>query len=422
MHEKESLNPNIKAYFEKKSFIASIWLIVLCFHTTDIKFFDIKLTEILMLLILPVLIFTTKKINKFTLLYTALFIFYFISSFIINLTQDFYLDFSLYGVFKQPFYISIARFIELISCLTFMLFIESTFDKMKKYGYDFNGFLHIFLKINIAISIIYIFLWVLTIFKIFPNDIISYQIYTSILRMKGLYAEGGPLGVMYAVLFALTYFTRKPSTFFRLIFLVIILLAQSKAGLLLVATWIFIMFGYRFKDTIFNKLIISTIAVIVLAIGTMTISSKYLKIIQNIKYDALAHSADPNYTMGRVPAITYIIPNIVQDRPLMGVGLGNYSLVRNNPIYREIFLYKEEWDLSGLGGLINLIAETGFIGFSLFISICIMQYYASNKTKIQASQLIILFLLPMIFGVQMTFLYIWGIIAFSNCCKHPPNN
>ena len=62
----------------------------------------------------------------------------------------------------------------------------------------------------------------------------------------------------------------------------------------------------------------------------------YWLLYQDIDEIAAYHPGDRNYVMGRVTG-ALIVPRMIAAHPIGGIGLGNYSLMRNDPEYPRDF-------------------------------------------------------------------------------------
>jgi len=98
--------------------------------------------------------------------------------------------------------------------------------------------------------------------------------------------------------------------------------------------------------------------------------------------------------------------------PIFGIGIGNYSLVRNDPKYLKGLPVYYKWDQHSLG-LIGYLPEFGIPLFLLFIYLLFKPVYWSLKIKprglifvLASTQLVI-----HIVGAQITFLYPWLVSA-----------
>ena len=88
--------------------------ISICFQLTDVKIFDIKISELLMLLLIPFLL-RKGATNKYVFYLFAFFSIYLLVTFILNLNREFFLNTEGLSILKRPYFISISRYIEIIS-------------------------------------------------------------------------------------------------------------------------------------------------------------------------------------------------------------------------------------------------------------------------------------------------------------------
>jgi hypothetical protein len=230
-------------------------------------------------------------------------------------------------------------------------------------------------------------------------------------RLNGGYVEGGPFGLFYAFFFlfrvALLGFSRR-----WLVLLAIILLAsQSKAGIIfLLASSALLYFPLTQKSK--SLRFILPIAFAAMLVGgdlLFDFSGRihaYRASVASPEDELPFRLEDKSFTMGRI-AGTYISPRMFQDHPLLGVGMGNYSLTRNDPRYRGPFPYVDDWDLTGLGGIVSYVLEGGLLGLAVFF-LPFLDYWLRNKKKRRtASAVFLMFFVCQVFGVQLYFQYIW---------------
>src|SRR5690606_27472893 len=125
--------------------------------------------------------------------------------------------------------------------------------------------------------------------------------------------------------------------------------------------------------------------------------------------------------MGRIPAV-FIVPKMVENNPLLGIGTGNYPLLRNNEAYRGFFPLPipeiRILDAHGFGGIIDLLVDNGIIGLTVFMLIMYSIYKKRPKSK---RVFLIGFLCLFMFGVQIYFLYPWillGLVLANNTKEH----
>ena len=85
--------------------------------------------------------------------------------------------------------------------------------------------------------------------------------------------------------------------------------------------------------------------------------NSYNSLYSNFEQALFFHSDDPNLIMGRISA-ALIVPRMIAAHPVLGIGIGNYSLMRNDPDYLQGLPSVDQWDLPGLG-LLGSTAEFG---------------------------------------------------------------
>jgi O-antigen ligase len=388
--------------------ILTICLITFCIQTPDVKVGFVKISEVLLLLITPFLL--KKSVNKFIFYFFVFFTIEAILGLIITSTHHF--DILGPSKFKAPYVITIGRYFELISCIslciiTFRLFKTNT-DQSKKiidYLVDWN------VLITAFFFLIYIFVKI----GLLPihNSIVIYDSN----RLRGLYNEGGPFGLMLSFIFMLSFFqdnTNKRLLKQLFLFIIIAFFTRSKAGILFVVIWI-ALFNFEILK---NKLraFIFPIMLVFLAgfyFLFMNISAMYVTELNRVKQSVKERPEDINLILGRVSGV-YIVPNMIEENPIFGIGLGNYPLLRNNAEYRTFFPKppKEVIDIDahGFGGIIDVIVEMGLLGFFFFMFIVYGVYYEIRNIN-KGIVLVLGFLLIYCFGVQIYFLYPWVLLA-----------
>ncbi len=389
------------SFYKLKEFLIS-FLLVLSFQTTDITLFNIKLGEYVFLIIFMFIGFRSK-INKNLFYFYMFLVFLIISTFIVNLKTTFWIPNTEISFLKQPYVITIVRVIELILCTTVVLFL--TYITRNKSHIHVTGsyVIRYFFKINSLFSILYIVVYLLHVLGFCQTRLI----YGPSSRLRGFFVEGGPLGLYYAFLFLIGFFL-KINKVNLLLYLVIIYLAQSKAGVsFIVFFMLFYFFVFRIKSICLK--VITTILVILLSLCTISlIANNYIRDIENLEILLQTRASDPSFVMGRIAGL-FIGFEMIKRNPLFGIGLGNYPLVRNDPSYLGLFPQVDEWDLTGLG-IFTLIVENGFIGFLIF-SLIIYSIY--KNTLDNGKIFVLIFYFVFFFGVQLYFLYPWFALAIA---------
>jgi hypothetical protein len=133
-------------------------------------------------------------------------------------------------------------------------------------------------------------------------------------------------------------------------------------------------------------------------------------------YERLSHRhlKDGSFVYGRV-AGAFIVPRIVREHPLVGVGWGNYGLVRNAPEYRGAAAFAHlSYDEPGLG-LVGLTADLG-IPLVLCLAGCLFLpfiYLRRIKAPVYLANLALLQPIVHLFGGQLNLTYPWIVTAFA---------
>lgn len=389
--------------------ILAVALITFCIQTPDVKIGFVKISELLLLVIAPFLFI--KAVNKFIFYFFVLFTVEAILGLILTSTHHF--DVLGPSRFKAPYVITIARYFELISCLSLCIF---TFRMFKKHSEDSKKIINYLVDWNLAITAFFFLIFVLVRLNLLSQNS-SVVVYDYNDRLRGLYNEGGPFGLMLSLIFLLTFF--QENTKYRLLkqvflFVIIAFCAKSKAGILFVIIWI-VLYNFEVLKNKLRSLIVPLI--LVFAIGFyflfVNISSMYITELNRVKLSIKERPEDPNLILGRVSGI-FIVPKMVEENAILGIGMGNYPLLRNNPEYRTFFpkppIELIDIDAHGFGGIIDILVEMGIVGLFCFLFII----YGLNqeiRNFRKGTILVLGFLLIYVFGVQIYFLYPWVLMA-----------
>lgn len=372
---------------------------IVVLHATDLVFLGVKLGEIILLLSMPLMLSTLKRVHKYQLYFLFLIVIFSLQTVFVNLGQRFYL-FPGISILKQPYFITLSRAIELLLCVLFSISIYKLSSKYIREN-RFDQFVSWFTNLNVGVSVLFLVGFGLEMAGVLETGLVHEPN-----RLKGLYVEGGPLGLFYATLFVFTRLQRDKFKFAQCVFFVVLLLSRSKAGIMLVVC--FYLFRLSVRRKLITKLILVFFSTLALSFFAAQIAQGYINDIQNIQKMVKERGKDTNLVMGRISGL-FISKNIIQDRPWLGVGLGNYSLVRNNPKYLDFLPPIKLWDLSGLGGWVTLLIENGIIGLFLFASIVILLYRDRRLDR----NYLVLFILPMMLGVQLYFPYPWFYLGLA---------
>lgn len=389
--------------------IVVLLFLTFCVQFTDLKIGVIKISELLLLILVPIILF--KKINKY-IFYLLLF---FSLTALVSLAISFFADFKYLGnsIIKAPYVITIGRYLELVTCLV-LCTISFLFFRSLRNKEEFDYFLKRLVNINLYIILIFVIIYFAVIFDIISiNDT---RIVYGDFRLRGYFVEGGPFGLMLSFIFILTsYLKKSKSRWIKRLFLVLVIffLAKSKAGFLCIVIWVglehYDFIKQKAKEFMYPIIIIGVVGFYFLFVN---ISAMYVAEFNRIQISLKERPQDPNLMMGRISGF-YIVPNMVRENPFFGIGLGNYPLLRNNEEYRTFFPLPNEnlriLDAHGFGGIIDILVETGLIGLLCFFYILIT-IWNSLPTRNERT-LLIGFLLLFLFGVQIYFLYPWVLLG-----------
>ena len=252
-------------------------------------------------------------------------------------------------------------------------------------------------------------------------------------RLKSFFVEGGPFG-MYALSGLLVQFLLLRRNFASRRFLAIaagltlfaFLLAQSKSATL-AGVVVFVLSAAATSGSVLKKhwKLVAVFAVFVAASAAMTGSADVFSRILERRDELTAapelFGDDPNILMGRI-AGAVIVPEMIARHPLIGVGIGNYSLLRDSGLYNPVLPAVDAWDLHGLGAY-GLTAEIGLLGLLSLMAFLLTPVLAARRlaNSLDLTALAFFPFVALVFGVQPTFLYPWAIYALAVASLQPAN-
>jgi hypothetical protein len=126
-----------------------------------------------------------------------------------------------------------------------------------------------------------------------------------------------------------------------------------------------------------------------------------------------------NFSAGRTPAL-YILPEMVRDNILLGMGVENYPLTRNNPKYLGFFPTVSIWDIHSFGGIFTILSELGIIGLLLFLRLFAILLKCSKQNVVK--WMVGLFILVQLFGVPTHFQYLWFLVGLMTAYRFQTGN
>ena len=315
---------------------------------------------------------------------------------------------------KKPFWISLSRISELFLAAYFMLRMAET---LRRRPLLFRLALDVYVWTGAAGACISIAAWILA----KTAGVESFAVYGADGRVRGFFNEGGPYG-LFLVSVAVVALLRMHifrSAFPALRWAILSVLAvaaglsQSKAALLAamglcgVGVWLT---GSRLRKIALALACTSILSAALTVFGEQAFGYFYAYL--NLEEAMAYRPDDPSLIMGRIAA-SVIVPRMIAAHPVLGIGVGNYSLMRNDPEYLKNLPPVSEWDLPGMG-LLGSAAEFG-IPLTLFLAALLLRPLAFSRTMRRpavvaaaASFQPLAFLL----GVNLNFFYPWLVAAF----------
>ena len=319
------------------------------------------------------------------------------------------------SILKQPAAVSVSRLLELSLAMYSALAAAAAFRRNPK-------LLRMALDLYCGVAAVSAFLSILSWVLLEGGGIYTPMVYGFDDRVRGFFNEGGPYGMYLASAAVAALFRRRlfPPAYRGVIawFLALdgaaLLLSGSKAGL--IAAAMLCGSGVLLAGSRKQKMALLAVAALALAATAGLFGSKFLNywlLYQNFDEAAAYHPDDPNYVMGRV-AGALIVPRMTAAHPAGGVGLGNYSLTRNDPEYLQGLPPTDEWDLTGMG-LAGAAAELG-VPLAVYLFWLLLRpvrraraVRAPVAVGLAAAFQPVAFLL----GVNLNFFYPWLVTAFA---------
>jgi hypothetical protein len=316
---------------------------------------------------------------------------------------------------KQPLVLSIARLLELSLVIYSMLAAASA---MRRNPELLRVALDAYSGLAAVTAVASLVSWILLQVGHIPTPFV----YGFDSRVRGFFNEGGPYGmflvsagvaeILRARLFPRVY--RFRTTAALVLFAIALLLSGSKAGLLAMVFLSFIAGvaagnGRQKAMLVFSGVVVLTVTGALFANKFIT----YWILYEHVEEAAAYHPDDPNYVMGRVTG-ALIVPRMIAAHPLGGIGLGNYSLMRNDPEYLQGLPAVDEWDLPGMG-LLGAAAELGAPLALFLLGVLLRPFWRTLRRRGNMSLAVAAVFQPvaLLFGVNLNFFYPWLITAFA---------
>lgn len=394
--------------------MTSFFSVLICFFCgfTDVKFADVQIVEMVIIAAVGLSFLIPQQrlalngpdvIMKFMPKFVALMILLLAGSLLSLRLQFFPVPFT--GPLKQPPYASLIRVVEVALSIGSMFYVAlavgNSPDMLRK------------LLAAFVWSALVGAIWGLVSFVGWYMDFELPGVTPGYVpRVAGFFVEGGPFGVYLvgAIILQIVrgHYLRYiswQSFYVQLGILVAALLGtQSKAAVALAGA---IAIVFLIKTRHFRLMLLMAIAMLPVALTSNIVQGTkgYYDNYANFQQAAAERPQDTSLIAGRLAAAV-LLPRIVAQHPVFGVGLGNYALVRNDPAVLRGLPYLPIWDSPGLG-LFGYLAE---LGIPLTLFVLWLYTYPLLKAWRRRPWIVLLCSYPLlaaIFGVQLNFAYPW---------------
>jgi hypothetical protein len=401
------------------------WLLLFVILSTMpmLKVGDIQMLEILqaIVLLIAILVFVysgfaipaTKPWREYGSLY-LLFLGFGFSLAVASFRLTFYPP-SDVSFLKQPLMLSMSRLGELFLEIYFMLAAVDVLRRNRRllrYALDFYWIGGASVALLSLLSALILRTTGVSLYFAYGDDV----------RIRGLFNEAGPYGLfLVSVLLVLLLrahqfplgltWTRR--TAFAVVALAM-LQSASKAGFaavigISVAVALVARGGRRRAILIAGAALLCVVTWVSVGQQLFNYVNDYADF-EEVLYD---RTDDPSLIMGRIVG-AIIVPRMIAAHPLTGIGIGNYSLMRNDPQYLQGLPAVNDWDLPGLG-LAGSTAELGIPLTLLLLLLLFKPLWQAQKAASHVAVLIAASFQPIatLAGVNLNFFYPWLITAFA---------
>ena len=329
-------------------------------------------------------------------------------------SQDFYIPPGV-SALHLPVTIAFLRAAELFASVAIMLYLAHIFARSQQ---KLRLALRVYLWVGVASGV-----WSLITLPLQVLGLASWGTYSYNYRWRGFYNEGGPWGLylmsVFLVALALLalHWEHRRRTQAALVMLAISFLgSQSKAAFVALLA-VFVVNILLLQSGTRRLVTLGVLAVLFLVITQVADLQGTLRLYRQgaTAYERLSrrHIGDINFVQGRV-AGAFIVPRMIAQHPITGVGWGNYGLVRNAPEYRGASAWAELADEPSLG-LIGQAAELGLPLSALLLFCLLLPYFYLRHARAPSFVLNMALLQPTVhlFGAQLNVTYPWVVTAFA---------
>ena len=319
-----------------------------------------------------------------------------------SVRQNFYLEHA--SALKQPFVVTLARIGELFLDVFFMLYLANRYRK-EAWLCRFAAFTYYLVGVAGCL------------YSLVSIPLHLGGVYLGI-RMRGFNNEGGSYGtyVMTLIFLAMAmrsegWISKRLAIFSQILFVINLAGSQSKAALFEIFIFIILTPTLRLRGT---KLIAATLAAI-LAVVTLWFAldvnaklDQYTRAITEYRRVSILRPTDYNYVVGRVAGL-FLAPTMIKAHPWIGIGLGNYPIVRDDPRYRQgTPVIEPALDSPSLGP-VDYIVDLGFPLFFYFTWVELAPAVSLVRRREKAGLVCLMLMQPVAnwFGAHLNLTYPW---------------
>ena len=316
---------------------------------------------------------------------------------------------------KMPFILSVARVIEVTLGIFYMLYLASILRREpdnRRYA------MRAYFWAGVASAVYSILSYPLL---LAAN--LEWGAYLPGYRARGGFNEGGPYGLYLAsvmivglLLYDLHGLKKIQVWTSGVILLLALVGSQSKAAF--AAACILFLLNLVLVGTFRQRVALAAVAMILgTVIWTMTpvpqLMLGYVNAYEVVQLYGSYVDQDAYGGFGGRVAGMVLVPRMISAHPITGIGLGNFSLLRNSPEYLQGLPRAETWELPGIG-LAGYIAELGIPLFAyLMLLLCLPAWMTRHRISMFAFILAAYQPIAHIFGVQLNFYYPWICTGFA---------
>lgn len=329
------------------------------------------------------------------------------------LRRDFYMLAGL-TTLKYPVIVTCVRGAELLASVSAMLYLSHLFRKDDR---TLRFAMRVYFRVGVASAMYAVATYPLA------RSNIAYLGASIDHRMRGFYNEGGPYG-LYVIsallvgmsLHELRWEERRWLQWGFPLLSIAFLGSQSKAAVvafLLIGVVDMLLLRSAAQRAVFAAIVLAAVFVSLQVVDVTAGVRIYRE--AGVAYERASHQHknDINFVLGRV-AGAFIVPRMISEHPLAGVGWGNYELVRNAPEYRGASAWVDIADEPGLG-LFSLAAELGLPLLSLLVFCLLLPaiYLRRGRAAFPLMNLALMQPVAHLFGAQLNLTYPWIVSAFA---------